>query len=111
MTVKLPVTHLTETDLQEITHRIVAAAIPVKIILFGSRARGVARPGSDIDLLVIEPDPVAQHQEAVRLRRLLRDFQLPIDIIVVGQSFAERYWDVPGSVLYPAFREGKVLHG
>jgi hypothetical protein len=60
---------------------------------------------------VIEPDPVAQHQEAVRLRRLLRDFQLSIDIIVVGQAFAERYWDIPGSVLYPAFREGKVLYG
>jgi predicted nucleotidyltransferase len=111
MTVKLPVSHLTETDLQEITRRIVAAANPVKVILFGSRAREMARPGSDIDLLIIEPDPVAQHQEAVRLRRLLRDFQFPIDIIVVGQSFAERYWDIPGSVLYPAFREGKVLYG
>jgi uncharacterized protein len=102
---------LTETDLQEITRRIVAAANPVKVILFGSRARGTARPGSDIDLLVVEPDPVAQHQEAVRLRRLLRDFQSPIDIIVVGQAFAERYWDIPGSVLYPAFSEGKVLYG
>jgi uncharacterized protein len=102
---------LTETDLQEITRRIVAAANPVKVILFGSRARGTARPGSDVDLLVIERDPVAQHQEAVRLRRLLRDFQLSVDIIVVGQSFAERYWDIPGSVLYPAFREGKVLYG
>jgi predicted nucleotidyltransferase len=110
MSVKLSASHLTETDLQEITRCIVAAANPVKIILFGSRARGVARPGSDIDLLVIEPDPVAQHQETVRLR-LLRDFQLPIDIIVVGQSFAERYWDIPGSVLYPAFREGRVLYG
>lgn len=102
---------LTPADLQEITRRIVAAANPVKVILFGSRARGMVRPGSDIDLLVIEPDPVAQHQEAVRLRRLLRDFQVPIDIIVVGQSFAERYSDIPGSVLYPAFREGKVLYG
>ena len=31
--------NLTETDLQEITRRIVAAAKPVKAILFGSRAR------------------------------------------------------------------------
>lgn len=102
---------LTETDLQEITRRIVTAANPIKVILFGSRARGMARPGSDIDLLVIERDPVAQHQEAVRLRRLLRDFRVPIDIIVIGQAFAERYSDIPGSVLYPALREGKVLYG
>ena len=96
---------------QEITRRIVAAANPVKVILFGSRARGTAQPGSDLDLLVIERDPVSVRQEAVRLRRLLRDLEIPIDIIVVGQSFAERYGDIPGSVLYPALREGTVLYG
>jgi predicted nucleotidyltransferase len=96
---------------QEITRRIVAAANPVKVILFGSRARGTAQPGSDLDLLVIERDPVSVRQEAVRLRRLLRDLEIPIDIIVVDQSFAERYGDIPGSVLYPALREGTVLYG
>ena len=44
-------------------------------------------------------------------RRLLRDLEIPVDIIVVGQAFAERYGDIPGSVLYPAFREGTVLYG
>jgi len=96
---------------QEITRRIVAAANPVKVILFGSRARGTARAGSDLDLLVIERDPVSVHREAIRLRRLLRDLDIPIDIVVVEQSFAERYGDIPGSVLYPAFREGTVLYG
>lgn len=95
----------------EITRRIVKAANPVKVILFGSQARGTAHPGSDLDLLVIERDPVSTRQEAIRLRRLLRDFEIPIDIIVVGQAFAERYGDIPGSVLYPAFREGTVLYG
>lgn len=95
---------------QEITRRIVTAADPVKVILFGSRARGTAHPGSDLDLLVIERDPVSTRQEAIRLRRLLRDLDVPVDIIVVGQAFAERYGDIPGSVLYPAFREGTVLY-
>ena len=102
---------VTEDDIQEMVRRIVAAANPVKVILMGSRARGTARPGSDVDLLVIERDPVTQRQEVVRLRRLLRDFRVPIDIVVVGQSFAQRYGDIPGSVLYPAFREGRVLYG
>jgi predicted nucleotidyltransferase len=101
---------VTENDIQEMVRRIVAAADPVKVILMGSHAWGTAQPDSDVDLLVIEHDPVAQRQEAVRLRRLLRDFQVPIDIVVVGQSFAQRYWDIPGSVLYPAFREGRVLY-
>lgn len=96
---------------QDITRRIVAAANPVKVILFGSQARGTAHPGSDLDLLVIERDPVSARQEAIRLRQLLRDLEIPVDIIVVGESFAERYGDIPGSVLYPALREGKVLYG
>ena len=87
------VTQVTEEDILEMVRRIVAAANPVKVILFGSRARGTARLDSDVDLLVIEHEPVAQRQESVRLRSLLRDFQVPIDIVVMGQSFAERYWD------------------
>lgn len=103
--------HVTEEDIDVMAARIVAAANPVKVILFGSRAQGMARPDSDVDLLVIERDPVLPHQESVRLRRLLRDFRIPIDVVVVGEGFANRYWDIPGSVLYPAFREGKVLYG
>jgi predicted nucleotidyltransferase len=104
---------VTEDDIQEMTRRIVAAANPVKVILFGSRGREATRPGSDVDLLVIERDPVAQHhaKRAVRLRRLLRDFQVPIDIIVGGQSFTERYGDIPGCLLYPVLQEGRVLYG
>ena len=103
---------MTEARLyQEITRRIVTAVNPVKVILFGSRARGTAHLGSDVDLVVIERDPVSARQEVIRLRQLLRDLDIPVDIIVVGQSFAERYGDIPGSVLYPALREGRVLYG
>jgi len=102
---------VTEDDILEMVRRITVAANPLKVILFGSRARGHARPGSDVDLLVIERDPVAQRRETTRLRGLLRDFRVPIDIVVCGQSFAERYQDIPGSVLFPAFREGRVLYG
>lgn len=102
---------ITSQDILEMARRIAEAAKPVKIILFGSRARGSARPGSDVDLLVIERDPVSQRRESARLRALLKGFGASIDIVVYGQSFAERYWDIPGTVLYPAFREGKVLYG
>jgi predicted nucleotidyltransferase len=102
---------LTHGDILKMVRQIVAEAKPVKVILFGSYARGSARPDSDVDLLVIERDPVAQRRESVRLRRLLKDFKVPIDVVVFGQAFAERYADIPGSVLYPAFREGKVLYG
>lgn len=104
-------TNVTDEDIEEMIRRIVAASHPIKIILFGSRARGTGQPTSDVDLLVVQPDPVEERQASLGLRRLLRDFQVPIDIVVVGESFADRYWDIPGSVLYPAFKEGRIMYG
>jgi predicted nucleotidyltransferase len=43
--------------IQEIVERAPAVAKPDKIILFGSAATGKMTPDSDIDLLVIEPEP------------------------------------------------------
>jgi predicted nucleotidyltransferase len=102
---------INRADITEMVKLITADKKPLKVILFGSRARGNAKPNSDVDLLVIEPDPVLQRKEAARLRKMLRPFKAQIDIVVFGQAFAERYWDIPGSVLYPAFRDGRVLYG
>ena len=42
------------------------------MVLFGSRARGAADRGSDVDLLVIEPEVDDAAKESVRLRCALR---------------------------------------
>ena len=39
---------VTEDDIQEMARRIVSAANPLKVILFGSRARETARSSSDV---------------------------------------------------------------
>lgn len=53
---------LTEFAIQQAARQIVSAAnSPLKVILFGSYARGEANEGSDLDLIVVEreiPDPV-----------------------------------------------------
>ncbi len=41
-----------EPRVDEILQRVVAAFHPRRIMLFGSRAQGEARPGSDLDLFV-----------------------------------------------------------
>jgi predicted nucleotidyltransferase len=87
------------------------AAHPARIVLFGSHARGDARPDSDVDLLVIEPRVEDRAREMVRLRRLLRPLRLPVDILVYSAEEVAHWGDQPGSVLYWALREGKVLHG
>ena len=43
-----------DTLLNEVITRIRRVLHPERIVLFGSRARGEARPGSDYDLLVIQ---------------------------------------------------------
>jgi uncharacterized protein len=86
------------------------AAKPVRIILFGSHARGDAREDSDVDFLVIEREVEDRAREMVRLRRLLRPLRIPAEILVFSAQDVARWGDQPGSVLYWALREGKLMH-
>lgn len=64
---------MTAEDLiEEVGRRLTAAAPDADIILFGLRAHGEARPDSDLDLLVIEPDFDRRGEEYGRLRKELR---------------------------------------
>jgi predicted nucleotidyltransferase len=85
-------------------------ASPVKIILFGSNARGEALPDSDLDLLVVEKKVSEQYDETLRLDRALRDFRLPIDLVVVSEAQLKRYGCVPGTIYYRSLQEGRVLY-
>jgi predicted nucleotidyltransferase len=82
-----------------------------RIILFGSQARGDADAGSDIDLLVVEAEVTDRRAEMVRLRRLLRELPAAFDVLVYTQEEVERWGKEPGSAVYWALKEGKVLHG
>jgi uncharacterized protein len=96
--------------LQVAVQRLVAEACPVKIILFGSQARGDAGPDSDFDLLVVLTTVVDKRADMVRLREALRPLPVPIDLLVFSRSDLEEWGDVRGTVLYPALREGIVLY-
>jgi len=96
--------------IQVMAERIVRAYDPVKIILFGSHARGEAGPESDIDLLVVLPEVANKRQAAVAIRRAFTDLPVPKDIVVTTPEEIARRGDVVGTVLRPALREGKVLY-
>jgi predicted nucleotidyltransferase len=92
------------------TERIVEGFRPIRVILFGSRARDEASRDSDVDLLVVLPRSENKREDALAMRRALADIPVGKDIVVTTPAEIERRGDLVGSVLRPALREGKVLY-
>jgi predicted nucleotidyltransferase len=86
-----------------------AAQSPARVILFGSRARGDADAGSDLDFRVIESSVEDRIGEAVRLRRALGDIGVPVDIVVLDEALAARRAKVPGTMVHNALRDGRIV--
>lgn len=90
--------------------RIVVAAHPSSVILFGSRATGKAAADSDLDFLVIESEVPSKVREMARLRQAVGDVGVGVDILVCTKKEAAEWGRLPGTTLYWALKEGKVLY-
>jgi predicted nucleotidyltransferase len=88
-----------------------AAPQAEQIVLFGSRARGDADDNSDYDFLVIETAVTNRASEMVRLRRALRPLRMAADVLVYSRDEVNRWGQQPGTALYWALKEGRVVHG
>ncbi len=86
-----------------------AAPAGSRVILFGSHARGDARPDSDLDFLVIEPRVADHRAEMVRLHHVLQPMRVPVDVLVTTERDFQEWRDTPGTVLYEAAKEGRVF--
>lgn len=96
--------------IEEAVDRLIRAASPQKIILFGSYARGDHTEESDLDFLVVLPEVIDRHAEMNRLQSSLSGLGAPADVLVFSEKQVEKWRDVPGTVLYPALREGITLY-
>jgi uncharacterized protein len=99
-----------ETIIEEATRRLVEAAHPEKIILFGSYARGDFDEDSDLDFLVILPEVGNRFAEMARLQDVLTPLHVPTDVMVYSSGEVAERGHLPGCALRWALEEGATLH-
>jgi predicted nucleotidyltransferase len=95
---------------QQIADRIVEAFHPRRIILFGSHARGDARPDSDLDFLIEMESSLPPADRIRAVDRLFAPRRWPMDIVVFTPDEAARQRTSRNSLVTTAEREGKVLY-
>ena len=102
---------VTAEILAEITHRIVTALHPKRIILFGSYAYGHPTPDSDVDLLVVLETDQKIPDRQVAVSRLIRPRPFPVDILVRTPQEIEEAIHQQDFFIREILDRGKVLYG
>lgn len=96
--------------LPEVVDRIVQKFHPVKIILFGSYARGEATFDSDVDLLVVLSKVEHKRKVTIEVLRVLNGLPISKDVVVTTPQEIKEYGKRVGNILRPALEEGKVIY-
>ena len=101
---------ITEVVVKSMTERIARKFSPDKIIVFGSWARNEAGEHSDIDFLVITPYNGSNRDLRVAIRKELKGFGIPKDILVASKEEIEEKKGLPGYIYDTALNEGRVVY-
>ena len=96
--------------IDELIQRIVGAVHPLRIILFGSAARGDMRPDSDIDVLIVMPENVHRRRTAQDIHEQLFGFPVPVDVLVATPEDLRKHQNNIGLVYHRVLREGKEIY-
>lgn len=96
--------------LPAIVGRIVRVVDPVRIILFGSRARGDARDDSDYDLLVVLDAIDDRRATRLRIRAAIDDLPIAKDVVVATTEEEALAPRLLGDIRQAALAEGRVVY-
>lgn len=103
MQVEMPV-------VENLVNQIVETVHPLRIILFGSAARGDMKPDSDIDLLIVMPVGTDRNQVSKLLYCRVGGVRVAFDMIVATPDVLERYKDNCALVYKWALKEGREVY-
>ena len=95
--------------IDELIRRIVEIAHPLRIILFGSAARGEMGLNSDLDVLVVVPEGTHRRHTAQKIHRHMIGFPLAVDVVVATENDLRTFGENFSLVYYPALREGREI--
>ena len=101
-----------DSVIERILERLAEGYDPVKVILFGSRARGGGDEGSDIDLFIVKETSRGWFDRIVEVREILsgRHRRVGLDVIVLTPAELEERLAL-GDPFYKQIQsEGKVLY-
>jgi predicted nucleotidyltransferase len=105
---------LSEDLIESMAAAIVQEVKPQRVYLFGSCARGTPTPDSDVDFLVVEEEAFGcdrrRWSELRRIRRALRPFRVPKDILVYSREEFDKWQSSANHIIASAVREGRLLY-
>jgi predicted nucleotidyltransferase len=98
--------------IDKIIHRIVSIAVPDKIILFGSYARGDNRKDSDVDILILKKGLKNERELTSRLYMDFFDNKIstPVDLIAIDYDRYNELNDDIGYIYKTIKKEGQTLY-
>jgi len=96
--------------LEELVRRIVDAVSPLRIVLFGSAARGEMGTDSDVDLLVVVPGGSHRRRTAELIHTRLFGIPFSVDVVVATPDDLAAHAGNPGLIYRTALEEGRELY-
>ena len=93
-----------------LVRQIVEAVHPLRILLFGSAARGEMRSDSDLDFLVVVPEGTHRRRTAQYLYRHVSGLGHPFDVVVATPTDLEKYRDTVGLIYREILRDAREVY-
>jgi uncharacterized protein len=100
-----------DSIVRDVVEKIAKSVKPDKVILFGSRASGHARPDSDIDLVVVYSGPKSKRDLQIGIHKLFRHPTFSMDLFVVTPEELEAQKTVANSLAREVAERGVVCYG